>query len=217
MNILPLLLSSLTGCVTSPDALPSTTVDRAAMPFEADGVRCEGACVLPRKSRTRITFSLPDGVREIAISTCHRETFFSNPSRAFAFDYIPTSFLENWDTCLLKATAFLKDGTTMLAVIDWTSNEMLPGTLQCNGVAVPGVKGASFCQSRAGLVQAMSFTVPVEARAPERCSQPYSESGKTADWRWFVDLSPGLCIYAFRDANGQFHRLTTYGYTESSQ
>jgi hypothetical protein len=187
------------------------------MPFEADGVRCEGACVLPRKTSTKITFSLPEGVREIALSTCHRELFFSNPGRSFVFNYIPTSFLENWDTCLLKATAFLQNGTTLMGMIDWTSNEMLPGTLQCNGANVPGVKGASFCQSRAGLVQAVSFSVPVEARAPERCNQPYTEKGDASAWRWFVDLSPGLCIYAFKDGKGQFHRLTTYGYTESSR
>lgn len=202
----------LVSCATSQVGTPSASVSRASLPFSANGIRYEGIALLQRATSTHIDFHLPPKTLELAITSCHREVFAQAPASPYRFTYQPIVFLENWDTCIVRATAFLHDGSTQQAIIDWTSNEFLPGTVYCNGTKQDGVKGATFCQSRAGLVQMVQFAGPVEARGPERCNQPRPEK-TSPDYRWFIDLSPGLCIYAFSDSKRQFHRLTTYGYT----
>jgi hypothetical protein len=188
------------------------------MAFSANGTRYVGVGLLQRATRTVIQFELPPKTRELAITTCHREEFhYPAGAATFSWAYVPTMWLENWDTCLITATAFTDSGSTAKALIDWTSNEFLPGTIHCNGTKTDGVKGATICQSRAGLVQMISFTEKVQARGTDRCAAVRSESGQDADWRWFVDISPGLCIYAFRDEKKQLHRLTTYGYTGATK
>jgi hypothetical protein len=207
--------SLLVACVATEGALPSQTVDRASLRFTSNGDEHHGTAVIQRASRTVITFHLPRDTQELAISTCHREEFHRDPGETFRWAYVPTFGLENWDTCLVRATAFLSSGRAERALIDWTSNETLPANISCNGVQTKAKNGASFCQSRAGLVQRVTFSENVSARTPERCNKPYNKRETETSWEWFVDLSPGLCIYAFRTQEGNLlHRLTTYGYTK---
>lgn len=214
LSVLALVALLLFGCASIPDQLyPSQQLDRADLPFVAGGTRYEGIGVLPRQTSQKVTVELPADAKEVAVTTCHREIFLP-PVKPFVIDYQPVQFLENWDSCIMTITSFSASGKSRRAVIDFTSNETLPATVACNGVRVKADKGASLCQSRAGLAQMIVFDVPVEVRAPERCNQPTADGSMAS--RWYLDLSPGLCVYAFRDAQKRFHRLTTLGYSQTA-
>lgn len=214
VTILLILSIAITpGCSTVPGAVfPSESTDRADLPFETDGIRYEGTALLQRRTSRKFKFIPPEDTQEMVVTTCHRETFYPVKG-VWEWTYAPRMWLENWDSCLLSVTAATRSGRYRLAVIDFTSNETLPAKTTCNGQDFDGAGGASFCQARAGLVQLITFDKRVTGKGSERCNQPYSESGASTDWRWFVDVSPGLCVYAFTGDGKSFHRWTTRGYT----
>lgn len=223
------LLSVASSCVPPGEpTLPSASVDRASIPFDyrefvTSGGRAEsrwiahtGFGVVPRKTSRKFRFYLPDDTRELVLTTCHREEFHPKPERVFEWTYAPKPGLENRGSCILTASAITGRGKLHKAIVDFSAGESLPAKLGCNGETIDAKEGVSFCQARAGLVQVLSFRENVEAIGAATCSQPYSERNGPSSWQWFVDVSPGFCVYSFRTKAGglnRLHRLTTYGYT----
>lgn len=183
---------------------------RASLPFDVDGVSYVGTAILQRvSSGQKIRLRLPEKTAVLSMTTCHREEVWLKPSASFEYRWVPTIFLENWDSCLMTWTAITQQGNALHAVIDFTSNETLPGKSQCNGINVDSLKGATFCQARAGLVQRIVFNERTIAMPGAGCPL------LTADGNSYTyAVGEGLCAYGFASvATKARHRLTTRGYT----
>ena len=205
---------ALVSCAVSQQQtpfFPSQSTDRADLVFETEGVTYDGVALVERRTSRKFRVTPPKDTAEMIVTTCHRETFHVAKT-PWEFTYQPAMWLENWDSCLLSFTAVGKAGVNHTALVDFTSNETLPAKVNCNGERLDYPRGASLCQSRAGLVQLISFDVPVQVKWPARCAAPYTERGVTKDWRWYVELSKGLCVYSFKSDDDKYHRFTTRGY-----
>ncbi len=80
----------------------------------------------------------------------------------------------------------------------------LDATLDCTGVTLNN-KGVSICQSKAGLIQHISFAEEVKTAFDSKCQMATSDN-KTFEYV----MAKGQCYFVFKGA--QVHRLTTLGY-----
>lgn len=202
-----LLMLFFTACVETASVSKPPAFPRATLPFTVETISYTGTAVVQRRTSQKITATIPKGTPYFFISTCHREIPFDNPGTTVTYTYIPVYLLENSSSCLTKMTAISPQGVASIGFIDFTSEEDLPYRVHCNGLSTD-VNGVSFCQSRAGLIQKVSFTKTTVALQAQGC-EPMGGDG----FSFTFSLSPGLCIYAFKSGT-QYGRLTTYGYTD---
>lgn len=204
-----LVWTALCSCISPTEKYPSQLKDRATLKFSHEGKEYTGIGVISRKSWYKIKFKLPENTKELVIKTCHREEFINTARLGFVtYSYVPVYFLENWDSCLMVASAHTSDGKRQFALIDFTSNETLDTTLYCNGKKMSGK--ATFCQAREGTQQMIVFKKPVKVKSIS-CELPTGEHGENFTSRHYFTAQKGYCIYAFYD-NKDVHRLTVYGY-----
>lgn len=204
-----LILSSCTSNSSLfPGYVPYEGTNRASLPFTVEGVAYSGTATVQRKSSQTITFKIPKGTIKFMITTCSREEFFAYPQSDIKYVYIPVMFLENLDSCLMKATAITSKGETVTGIIDFTAGEDLQGELSCNG-QVYKTRGAGFCQSRTKLIQNIEFSEETVFASGEGCPEPKKGYISTS---YDISLSKGFCAYQFMSKDKKVYRLTTYGY-----
>lgn len=190
----------------SPVSLEKTY--RKEVDMEIDGVKAKGVYVAAKRPTYKIRFELPDSPSVVKITTCHREETFRNVGKRLDYDYRPVLGLEDLGSCMLEMGAFDEDGCYMWALIDFEDDEKMPAWIGCNGVNFTA-RGASLCQSKAGLVQTLTFGSAVEAFSKDNC--PKMESKDKIHFSH--SMAPDKCIYLF--SNGKdLHRHTTFGYDE---
>jgi hypothetical protein len=195
------------GC-TQVTTQTKTLTNMADMDFTVEGVAFKGATVVQRKVTQVIRFTFPKDTERLVVTTCHRNKVFLSPVSPFEYRYLPKTFLENWGSCILRASAITKGGVVVQAIIDFTSNEAMKARSYCDGEEADG-NGASFCQSLAGTKQMMRFDEPVDIQGEEDRCAPIACDGQYC----YYFTSPGYCIYAIKGLKtGQRHRLTTRGY-----
>lgn len=196
------------GCNSGGTIAPSQNVVRASLAGAVEGVAFRGAVVVQRKTSQKIEIAVPEKAVKLILTTCHREEVLDSPPRAWSYNYVPTMFLENWGSCPITISVVTQQGTLQHAIIDFTSNETLGATVYCNGIRTVDLKGATFCQSRVGLLQKIDFADgKVSALASSGCPEPVHDG-----YSFQIPMGLGLCVYAFRDLAGGTHRYTTRGY-----
>jgi hypothetical protein len=216
MNKWFVLLSPLlfTTCLSAPFASEykeTSAYTRAHLPFTVEAQACEGSCLVQRRTSQKITVQIPDSAIRVDVRSCHRREVFKKPAKPFVYMYQPQMWIENWDSCILEIYVLTNKGNKYASFIDFSSNETMPGSLQCNARKIDsGTLNASFCQSQAGLYQRISFDKPVTVYNKANCAAPIGTDRKAFE----IPLNSGFCIYLFKDGTGNSHRLTTYGYTE---
>lgn len=207
-----LLTLLLIGCASKgslfPGYIPYEGTNRASLPFSIEGMDYRGTATVQRKSSQNIKFKIPKGTIKFMIATCSREEFFAYPESDIKYTYIPIMFLENLDSCIMKATAITNKGETITGIIDFTAGEQLKGELSCNGQVYKST-GAGFCQSRQNLIQNIEFSEETVFAFGEGCNEPKKGYISTS---YNISLSKGFCTYQFMNKDKETYRLTTYGY-----
>lgn len=210
--LIPIILTSCTSSFPPlfPGYVPSDLTNRASMPFLSDGKTYNGTGVLQRKSSQDILFVLPKNTLKLMITTCSREDFFPYPDTAkpFKYNYIPVMYVENLESCILRATAITNKGEIFNSVIDFTAGEELIASLSCNGKTENTV-GVGLCQTRKNLVQNIEFKEPTVYAMGEGCPDPQIGFISTS---YDFKVKSGFCTYQFMSKNKKVYRLTTYGY-----
>lgn len=205
------LLSLVTGCTSGglPGGVEPQKLAMANLKFSVEAVNYQGTALVQRKTSQKITVSVPDKSVKLLFTTCHREEIYDNPASNWSTLFQPAMWLENWGSCLVTISVITQKGNLLQGIIDFTSNETLPATSYCNGKIEKMPNGASFCQSREGLYQRISFDSTDVVAEPATGCPDIKKDGSSFQYQ----MSSGLCIYAFRDSKGGTHRLTTRGYT----
>ena len=231
---------ALTGCVPMPmpSQSPDSSIDgafpaspqlsatdgklpvfHATLKIQADGQEYQGTASLKRKSIGRtIRWQVPNSTYLFSIVTCAGALEMPRPKAGwYDWSFTPVYGLENLGSCLAIATAITDQGEIYKGLVDFNEGDDLPATVVCNREKLK-LNGAGICQSKAqhgkpGLVQVLEFDTPTVFAAQPGCAEP-RKAGWIGSTNYEIDISPGLCVYKFRDSRRRTFRLTTYGYTE---
>lgn len=206
-TLIILSILGILGCKTLPE-VDTSKLYRKDLEVEIDGSRFHGVYIADKRPQYNLTIETPMKPEMVNIQSCHREIIFKEPGKRVRFSYEPVIGVENIPPCPLEIAAFDKDGENGWATIYFRGDETLAATLGCNGNS-NNSRGVSACQSRAGLLQTISFKEAVKAYWPERCSPMKTNDQKHFEWA----MNTKLCIYLFT-GNEQEHRLVTYGYNK---
>lgn len=220
-----LLLLAITGCSTF--ELPmlqqggtGNVYYKKDLKFTVNGESFEGLAVL--NTGTSYAFSIaPEKPFDLfTAATCHREIdadqvtiekksrwFGASNKQVVRFEYTPRLGLETGTYCGLEIGVYDKDnGQEYWGFIDFNNDigRGLDALVYCNGEKL-AASNSAICQSRAGLIQKVSFNEPVEVLSD--CSD-----FETEDSLGFKFQMPyESCVSLFHNENGMF-RLTTFGY-----
>lgn len=230
-NMLFVFLALLAACGESTSSKPVQTVVedpiyRRDMAINVDGVIYDGVGVLPARDVYKIHVQAQGNLDLFTFETCHREEvtekawnvegterwlFFKRKiekKREVKLEFRATPLEKDYCPIILGGYEE-KGGRHSWAFLDVQTKEAkLAAELSCNGEFRPSY-GVSVCQAKAGLVQSIKFLVPVKVNPSAECDLGKSEG----DFFEFA-ISRGQCVYAFKSADGQIHRLTTIGYDQ---
>lgn len=195
------------GC-TSATNVSLDKIYRKEVEINVDGSKAKGVYVAPRRTLYKVRFELPDKPNVVKITTCHRDETFRDVGKKLEYEYKPVIGIEDSGSCLFEMGAFDDTGANLWGMIDFEDTETLPAIVHCNGELIKA-NGASICQSKAGLIQAVSFSVHVEVFQKDNCPKMESEDKMT----YVYSMARNKCIYLFFDGTDQ-HRHTTFGYDE---
>lgn len=202
-----LLLIGLQSCAAA--AVKENLLYKKEVVMTIDGVKASGVYVAPKQTAAyQIRFELPDKPNVVKLSTCHREEIFRDVGKKLDYEYRPIAGLETNGSCLLEIAAFDEEGAHLWGLIEFAGTETMTGHVGCNGQTYLA-KGVSFCQTRTGLIQTITFKNVVKVFSPERCPKMNTKDQLTFEYVMSVDK----CIYLFSDGKEE-HRHTTFGYEE---
>ena len=159
-----------------------------------------------------IKFTSPIKMDRLQITTCAREEIIDNAGQSYTYQYSPTPD-EAKGPCPLYAEAISRDSHTSWFFLGLKSTEDLRSHVWCNGEGWT-YSGMSVCQSKAGLIQSISFTAPIDAfKAEDTCHM------NTKDKQTFtVEPDQGFCRVTFAQKDGpivHWHRAIFIGYKGS--
>lgn len=219
-----ILVYVLTGCSSVKQKKTDDAVYMYDMTGAVNGTVFNGVGVIPYAPSYEMEVSSLVNIDLITISSCHRDfhqesaiqTNWLQPKRSFKYVYKPTQGIENDGSCLVRMGAYTKTGgQAAWAVLDFqTPDATLPALNMCNGETQRSA-GVSICQSRAGLIQRMAFSNPVEIsqKADPRCRMNPVDERYTI---WEAPLAAGECVIIFGEIAKPHrqHRHTTVSYTD---
>lgn len=171
-------------------------------------VQVEGFGVLPRLRAYPLAMRSRKEPELIRLSNCHRDSVFRDVDDKFSYEYVPNRLIES-GSCILQITFLDSKGYHQFGAISFRDDETLPADLSCNGSRI-AYEGASVCQGKAGTLQVIQFEEPVQVKASKGCDKPSSDDDKA----WEYPIKEGFCVYLFRSHSEEFHKLTTFGYTD---
>lgn len=228
--ILSLLLLTA-GCMTGPsqpasDALSAAqkgAVYKYDMTGTVNGTPFDGIGVIPYADKYQIQLVSRVDVDLLTITSCHRDfaaesvidVNWFHSKRGYNYAYEPSAGIENSGSCLVRIGTYNRDkGQNSWGIIDFeTPESTLPATNYCNG-STQQTNGVSICQSKVGLVQRITFDVPVRtaASALEPKCHFISQDQKT----WEYELPAGECVISFHEIDPPYrtHRHSTIAYTD---
>lgn len=204
------MLFLLASCTPEDVLSKQEDVIRTDLVLTVNDSSITGSGVVQRQTSYNIKINLPDKTKFLFITTCHREPeIVENPSNPYSYRYIPVWDVEKSSSCLMTITAITDRAKPHYGIIDFTADEVEPAKVYCNGITYTSTGGASFCESRAGLIQMMRFDKKTTVKHKEYCPAPTTNDNIYFKYK----TAPGLCIYLFKTIDGKTHRLTTRGYT----
>ena len=210
----------LTGCQIPQQRLDPNIIYRRDIQFEINGQEFDGVAVPKRAKEYDIKLKAKGQIDVLTIRSCHREDVFNKPkggffggqSKKFEYKYIPVEGIETGNGCLLDIGAFEeKKGRHGWGVVDFEAGvENLPATLKCDGKEYnTNPKSVSICQAREGSLQEIIFDHKVKVSPDKGCEVMETKDEMT----YIYQIAKGECTYYFGDKYGNFHRLTTIGYS----
>ncbi len=159
-----------------------------------------------------IRFISPISMDRLQITTCAREQIIDNAGSQYVYNYVPTPD-EVKGPCPLYAEAISKGSLTTWFFLGLKSTEDLASHVWCNGEGWR-YSGMSVCQSKAGLIQSISFDQPITAfKAEDSCHLTTSDNQT-----FHVEPDLGFCRITFASKTGvvtHWHRAIFIGYKGS--
>lgn len=225
-----LVFTAFSGCssfssITTPNIPSSDTVMKYDLHGTVNGVDFDGVGVIPHADNYVMRIESNDNVDMFTVTSCARDFsvesaikqgWFSS-NKGYEYDYIPSSPAEHGGSCIVRLGAYNqgKNGVQAWGLLDFEGPDAtLPATNFCNGSQTK-TNGVTVCQSRAGLIQVMTFPSPVRVANNDldpKCQLKVPIDGLT----WQYTLAKGECVIAFMEIASphRVHRLTTVGYTD---
>jgi len=203
-----LALAFTASCSSGNNDYSFDEIYRKEVEMVVDNVRAKGVFVAPKRALYKLKFELPDKPNIVKLTTCHREETFKDVGKKLEYDYRPVPGLEDTGSCLLEMGAFDDEGAHLWGLIDFEDIETLPAVVGCNGLTMDA-RGASICQSKAGLIQQISFKRTVRALTTQECPKPDTKD----DLVFTYIIAQDKCLYLFSDGTSE-HRHTSFGYNE---
>lgn len=216
--IIFIILVLSTSCTSLNQKLdPKTNWPKDAK-LKVNGHKGVGTLVVPQASVYNFEVEARGQLDLFTYSTCHREWYqesaweegWFTSEYETKFEYRPNAVEKGH--CPLQMGGYeKKKGRHSWALVDFEdSGTTLPGLVHCNGSSYNS-RGVTICQSKAGLLQKIEFTVPVLYSPDQGCPITKVIEDKTFE----IVLPRGECVYMFVEKSGErVHRLTTYGYDE---
>ena len=220
-----LVLALLSSCATTANQTASpNSIYKYDMLGSINGTQFDGSGVIPRSNSYKVTIQSRVDVDLLAITTCHRDFTAESAispgwfqsKRGYQYLYEPVPLLEAGPgPCILRFGAYNKSSSAQNAwgMVDFEDpGYVLPGMSYCNGIQVPH-HGVAVCQSRAGLIQMITFPYAAVIAAkdlPAQCVPTSTDGGFT--WRYQTQERECLVVFMEKASPNRFARLTHFGY-----
>lgn len=223
------LLYSCSAYDVKQDVDPNTIYKRD-FELNVNGQKGEGVLVVNHAQEYKIHMRSKGKLDLLTIESCHRSDSFEKASNmeevtvgrlfwkkkklkkdssAFEYIYKPASGIEDVSSCPLLIGGYDEKGRHSWGMIEFESPQwILEAQLGCNGVSSKW-KGVSACQSKEGLLQVISFDVPVKISPDPQC--PIEQLSPK---QFQIEIRKDHCAYVFMESEGQkrIHRLITIGF-----
>lgn len=217
-TLLRFLLPLALGCSLQQKLDPSVLYKKD-MKVTVNGYQGEGVLVVPKAVNFKIGIEARGNLDLLSYSTCHREVAqeeaweegWFESKREANLEYKPSQVeAESLGQCPLQFEGYeKKKGRHSWALIHFEDPlYKLPAHVQCNG-NVQNYTGISLCQSKAGLLQRVTFAEDVYAVGEDKCPAVPSK-GRVFD----INIGSGECVYTFQDEQKRSHKFTSYGYEQ---
>ena len=168
-----------------------------------------GFGVLPPKKEYLLELRSRKEPEIVRLSNCHRDVVLRDVDDKLAYRFSPNPKVEA-GSCILQVTFLDSKGYHQFGAIAFAQEgDDLLGFVACNGLEF-SAEGASACQAKVATLQSIEFDKPVEVKASAGCKLPTSED----EYLWYYSIREGFCLYLFRTEDGEFHKLTTFGYND---
>jgi hypothetical protein len=211
------LVAIALGCTSVPQKLDPKVFYKRDMILDVDGHRGTGTLVVPRRERYRVSVEARGKLDLFTFTTCHRELVRERAwdswlkKKKAKVDYVPVPGLEDAPACPVELGGYERiKGRHSWALLDMEDPQTtLPAVVKCNG-GVYNSRGVTVCQSRAGLLQEITFPSAVRVSPDAGCELRPSKNNRV----FLFDMPRRKCVYLFREraAGRREHRLTTLGY-----
>jgi hypothetical protein len=228
-------LISLSGCATPglQTQLSSNEVYKLNLASTVNSYYFEGYGVVPSSPSKsyEIKITSATDIDAIIINTCAREEVIESAlqisrfgkwlerKKTLALVYTPND-LESTGLCLMQVGTFNRNeaDANASAIFDFEdATATLPGLSVCNGDNVSGTHGVTFCETRAGLMQRVSFPVPVIAATTNVSADCKVDQEASSDKTAYDFRTPrDLCVFRYSELTSPFrqHRHVSRGYTK---
>lgn len=223
-SALPGFFSTIFGGSTELSTRTPIYVYRADLILTIDGAWFDGVGVTILDGEKIITIDSQINLDRIEVETCARQEvcqnnkycssnfsvqndWWGNPGRHATYTFTPSD-VEKTESCPLHIKVYDKKVLAAWGFIAFRNGESLPGHFTCNGEGVT-YAGHSVCQTKAGLIQRLTFLSPIEDfDADKECNL------KKLDEKTFeIRPSLGLCTAKFYSEK-KWHGLDIIGYDE---
>jgi len=189
------------------------------MDLTVNGHHAEGMLVVPRASKYDFKIIAKGKLDLFTFTTCHREQTKENAGESGWFSdskkrelsYVPTPLEAGEISCPVQLGGYeKKKGRHSWGLVEFEHPSLsMPAKIECNG-SVMNATGVSVCQSKAGLLERISFSEKMLTSSKGSCPQLKSNDGKVFQF----EIQKGQCVYRFLTMAGKkrYHRLLTFGY-----
>jgi len=203
-DVFPLLLLALflSNCSSVTQKLNQNSLYRRDLPIVVDGIASRGTFVAPQKASYAIQIGPADTIDMLIVESCHKQwtgervetsqkgILWWKKENKFTYDHIPTA-MEFDKPCPLHISALtVATDKNAWAYVDFEdSGHTLPAEWACNG-ETKKYNGVSVCQSRAGLMQKITFPSTVLFSPKDEVLE-----GKSFD----IECEPGENDFVFQE------------------
>jgi hypothetical protein len=176
-----------------------------------NGVTFSGLASVPATERYRLKAKFRKKFDQVRLLTCAREQIWDGRSDEFETEYVPND-IERSSGCYLRLEFYSKDAEFYWFILSpsFDIRERMPARVMCNGPTIQAI-GHLACQSRAGLLQRVTFTESVQEFVGSDCHD--FKSRKILDSYEF-EMPREVCTVVY-ESRGRTFRLLLVGYDKS--
>jgi len=221
----------LSACVTTQPKIDIEAIKeklyRKDMEIQANDYKGHGVLVVPSETKYKIKIKALGNLDLFTFQSCHREITQEDAGKKGGFlgigrdkklaqlEFAPSKGIEDKGVCPIDIGGYekKKGRHSWGAIILENSKFTLPSVTKCNGQTTQ-YRGTSACQSRAGLIQRIEFTVPIDYNLDPSCQ--YEGVRLTNERIFQYQIPEGQCVTYFREKDGKkrYSEHHDYGYTK---